>query len=194
MEERKVCVTSNSVEDEARRLPREPTSSWIVGLFISAAALGLGVLIWQIGALPQRVPTQFEFGGPPTSWTSKTSALVTFIVTAIGLTLPALLISPLILRAPGAINAPNQHWWVARPLRLRRFERLVREDLLLLASAALAFLAIAQAGITVAATSPEGEIPLALMAAMLAPAAALIVVIARMCGAGRRYDKQPELS
>ncbi|MDI6872448.1 MAG: hypothetical protein QME79_14075 [Bacillota bacterium] len=119
---------------------------------------------------------------------------MTFIVTATVLTLPALLISPLTLRAPGAINAPNQRWWVAHPLRLRRFERLLREDLLLLASAALTFLAIAQAGITVAATSPEGELPLALMAAMLAPAVALIAVIARMCGTGGRYDEQPELS
>ncbi|WP_156482543.1 DUF1648 domain-containing protein [Dietzia cinnamea] len=101
-------MTSSSITDEARRLPREPTSRWISGLATVAAAIWLGVFIWQIGVLPPRVPTQFEFSGPPTNWTSKASALITFALTAAVITLTALLSSLVTLRSPRAINAPNR--------------------------------------------------------------------------------------
>ncbi|WP_061228128.1 hypothetical protein [Dietzia cinnamea] len=79
-------------------------------------------------------------------------------------------------------------------MRLRRFERLLREDLLLFASAALLFLAVAQFGISLAAASPEDGLPPAALVAMLVPAAGLIAAIARLGGAGGRYSKQPDLN
>ena len=42
------------------------------------------------------------------------------------------LVTSLVLRWPQGINAPNKEYWLQTPQRLRHFERLVREDLMLI--------------------------------------------------------------
>lgn len=183
----------NSISDEARRLPREPAAPWTVGLFVCSAVLWLGVFVWQVIALPERFPVRFDFGGEPTSWWGKTSALVFLVLMAAVMVLPAALLPRVVFRAPGAISAPNSHWWTATPQRLRRFERLLREDLLLLAASALMLLAVGQVGMMIAADSADFALPVAMQIAIVAPVVGMIVVVIRMCGAGGRYAKEPEL-
>lgn len=182
-----------SVSDEARQLPREPAARWIVVLFASSAVLWLGVLAWQVIALPEMLPVQFDFSGEPTSWWHKASALGFVVLMAAVLVLPAATIPGLVLRAPRSISAPNSDWWTATPRRLRRFERLVREDLLLPAVSCLVLLAVGQVGMTLAANSADHALPVAAQIAFVVPVLGVIVVVIRMCGGGGRYDKQPEL-
>lgn len=184
---------SNSVSDEARQLPREPAARWIVRLFVSSAVLWLGVLVWQVIALPEMLPIQFDFGGEPTSWWGKTSALWFVVLLAAVLVLPAAVVPRLVLRVPGSISAPNSDWWTATPGRLRRFERMLREDLLLLAVSALLLLTVGQAGMTLAANSAEYALPVGVQVGLVIPVVGMIAVVIRMCGGGGRYSKQPEL-
>lgn len=184
---------SNPVGDEARQLPREPTAQWIVRLFVCTAVLWLCVFAWQVIALPEMLPVQFDFGGAPTSWWGKTSALLFVVLVAAVLVLPAAAMSSLVLWAPGSISAPNSDWWTATPLRLRRFERLLREDLLLLAVSGLLLLAVGQVGMTLAANSADPMLPVGVQIAFVVPVVGLIVVVIRMVGGGGRYGKQPEL-
>ena len=184
---------SNPVSDEARELPREPAARWIVGLFTASAVLWLGVLAWQVIALPEMLPVQFDFSGEPTSWWSKASALGFAVLMAAVLVLPAATVPGLVFRAPRSISAPNSDWWTATPRRLRRFERLLREDLLLLAVTCLALLAVGQVGMTLAANSANHALPVATQIAFVVPVLGMIVVIIRMCGGGGRYDRQDGL-
>lgn len=186
-------MSQSTVTEEARGLPREPTSPAIMALFVGALVVWVAVLFWQVAALPSVFAIRFDFSGQPTSWWGKGSSLGLSVVLAAVLVAPALFTSPLLLRAPHLISAPNSHWWTATPRRLRRFERILREDLLLLAAACLLLLAIAEAGITVAANSTGGGMPPVVLVAMLVPLAGLVVVTARMIGAGGRYDSQPAL-
>lgn len=186
-------MPSDTVADRARGLPREPTAGWIRGLVAVAGALWAGVVVWMVVALPEQVPVQFEFTGSPTSWSSKAGALGGAVGITAALVMPAALVPGLLFRSPSAISAPNRQWWTATPARFRRFERLMREDLLLLAAVGLGLMAVALAGITVAATSPGGEMPPGLLFVMLVPLAGLVLVIARVTGAGGRYAEQPDI-
>lgn len=186
-------MAQNSVLDEARGLPREPIARWIIWLVVCSAALWLGVFVWQVITLPSVFAIQFDFSGEPTSWWSKWSAQGMSVLLAAVMVAPAMLMSRLVLRAPHLISAPNSRWWLATPRRIRRFERLLREDLLLLAAVSLLLLSIGEAGITIAANSQTGGMPTAFLVAMLVPLAGLIVVVVRMVGGGGRYDSQPEL-
>lgn len=186
-------MATNQVADEALNLPREPVAPWIRVLAIVVALLWLGVLAWQIVVLPERVPVQFEVGGPPTSWSSRLGALVFPVLMVAAVTLPAAFVPALVFRAPGSISAPNRQWWTATPARLRRFERLLREDLLLLGVAGTVLIVVVQVQITLAARSPDGQAPPEMWLAMVVALAGLLVPFARMIGAGGRYDRQPDL-
>ena len=186
-------MTQNSILDEARGLPPEPTARWIIWLFACSAVLWLGVFVWQVIALPAVFAIQFDFSGQPTSWWGKWNALALSVLIAAVLVVPAMFTSRLVLRTPHLVSAPNSRWWLATPRRLRRFERLLREDLLLLAAVSLLLLSIGEAGITVAARSQTGAMPTAFLVAMLVPLAGLVVVFIRISGGGGRYDSQPEL-
>lgn len=186
-------MTTHRVADEARGLPRESTSARIRYAVAGAAVLWFGAFVWAVVTLPDRVPTQFAFAGQPTSWSSRAGTLTVMVGAAAVLALPAALSPWVLFRSPGAINAPNRQWWTATPARFRRFERLMREDLLLFAAAGLLLMAVGQAGITVAANSASGAMPPWLMPTMLAPLAGLVVVFVRMTGAGGRYAEQPGL-
>ena len=185
-------MVRSSILDEARGLPREPTARWVTWLFACSAVLWAGVFVWQVIALPAVFAIQFDFSGQPTSWWGKWSALSMSALIAVVLVAPAMLTSRLVLRAPHLISAPNSRWWLATPRRLRRFERLLREDLLLLAAVSLLLLSIGEAGITVAASLQTGGMPTAFLVAMLVPLAGLIAVFVRMVGGGGRYDSQSE--
>ncbi|MBC7294749.1 MAG: DUF1648 domain-containing protein, partial [Dietzia sp.] len=52
-------TTTNSVADEARGLPKEPTSPWILILVVATVVVWLAVLAWQVVVLPERVPVHF---------------------------------------------------------------------------------------------------------------------------------------
>lgn len=186
-------MADNPVADEALKLPREPVAPWIRVLAAVVAVVWLGVLAWQIVVLPEQVPVQFEVGGPPTSWSSKLGALVFPVLMVAAVALPAALVPALVFRAPRSISAPNRQWWTATPARLRRFERLLREDLMLLGVTGTVLMVVVQVQITLAARSPDGQVPPEMWLAMVVALAGLLVPIVRMSGAGGRYDQQPEL-
>ena len=183
----------NLIADEARRLPPEPTSRWILATFAGAAVVWAAVFCWQVVVLPGTIAIRFDFSGEPTSRWDKWPAQILSAVLAVVMVAPALLIPRVVLRAPNLVSAPNSPWWTAAPGRLRRFERLIREDLYLLAAAALLLLALGEIGITIAATSESGGMPVVILVAMIVPMAGLIAVVVRMIGGGGRYDRQPDL-
>lgn len=183
----------NPIADEARRLPPEPTSRWILATFAGAAVVWAAVFCWQVVVLPDTFAIRFDFSGEPTSWWDKWSAQILSAVLAAVMVAPALFMSRVVLRAPNLVSAPNSPWWTAAPGRLRRFERLIREDSYLLAAASLLLLAMGEAGVTIAAISESGGMPVLILVAMIVPVAGLIAVVVRMVGGGGRYDRQPDL-
>ena len=187
-------TTTGSAAEQARGLPREPISPW-VRVLAAVAVLGwLIVLAWQTQVLPDRVPTHFGAGGEPDGWSSRAGALAISALLPLLVVLPIPLTSMLVVRAPELINAPNKDWWTATGPRLRRFERLVREDLWLITALTLALLVAVQVGMTVAAGSADGRLPQELMFGGLALfGIGLVAVLARMLTGGR-YAEQPNLT
>ncbi|MET3862673.1 putative membrane protein [Dietzia sp. 2505] len=186
-------TTTNSVAGEARGLPKEPTSPWILILVVATVVVWLAVLVWQVMVLPERVPTHFGAGGEPDGWSSKGGALA--FSSLLPLTVFALipLTSQLVLRAPEFINGPNKEWWTATAPRLRRFERLVREDLWLIVVVTLALLVAMQVGIVIAAEAPGQRLPDGLLfGGMALFGVGLVAVLLRMY-VGGRYAEQPDL-
>ncbi|KAA0918755.1 DUF1648 domain-containing protein [Dietzia sp. ANT_WB102] len=184
-------TTTRSAADDARDLPREPTAPWIRVLVAGLSIIWLGVLAWQVAVLPDRVPTHFGPGGEPDGWSSKVGALA---FSALGplFALPLPLVSLLVLRWPGLINSPNKQWWTATAARLRRFERLIREDLWLIAAVILVTLIGVQVGITGAALTPDGHLPGVWIAGpLIVVFVGTGVVLARMYGG--RYEEQVDL-
>lgn len=146
-------TTTRSAADDARDLPPEPTAPWILVLAGGVVLLWLGVLAWQVAVLPERVPTHFGADGRADGWSSRTGALAFSALIPLLVVLPMPLLSRLALWAPGQINAPNKEWWTATGPRLRRFERLMREDLWLITTVTLLLLVAGQVGIVLAARS-----------------------------------------
>lgn len=186
-------TTTNSVADEARGLPKEPTSPWILILVVATVVVWLAALVWQVVVLPERVPIHFGSGGEPDGWSSKAGALA--FSSLLPLTVFALipLTSLLVLRAPEFINGPNKEWWTATAPRLRRFERLVREDLWLIVVVTLALLVAMQVGIVIAVEAPGQRLPEGLLfGGMALFGVGLVAVLLRMY-VGGRYAEQPDL-
>ena len=186
-------TTTRSAADDARDLPPEPTAPWILVLAGGVVLLWLGVLAWQVAVLPERVPTHFGADGRADGWSSRTGALAFSALIPLLVVLPMPLLSRLALWAPGQINAPNKEWWTATGPRLRRFERLMREDLWLITTVTLLLLVAGQVGIVLAARSggdamPTWILPVALVVFLVAIGA----VMARMF-IGGRYAAQPDL-
>ncbi|EYT61132.1 hypothetical protein H483_0113390 [Dietzia sp. UCD-THP] len=186
-------TTTNSVADEARGLPSEPSASWIRTLVVSTLLIWLAVLAWQVMVLPERVPIHFGSGGRADGWSTKAGALA--FSGLLPLTVLALipLTSLLVLRAPELINGPNKQWWTSTAPRLRRFERLVREDLWLIVVVTLALLVAMQAGIVIASGSPDQRMPEGLLyGGMALFGVGLVAVLLRMY-VGSRYAEHPDL-
>lgn len=187
-------MTTNSVADEARGLPKEPTSPWILILVVATVVAWLAVLAWQVMVLPERVPTHFGAGGEPDGWSSKAGALAFSSLLPLTVFVLVPLTSLLVLRAPELINGPNKEWWTATAPRLRRFERLVREDLWLIVVVTLALLVAMQVGIVVAAGAHDHRMPEGLLyGGMALFGAGIVAVLVRMY-AGGRYAEQPDLA
>ncbi|PAY24150.1 hypothetical protein CEY15_03910 [Dietzia natronolimnaea] len=186
-------TTTNSVADEARGLPKEPTSPWILILVVATVVAWLAVLAWQVMVLPERVPTHFGSGGEPDGWSSKAGALAFSSLLPLTVFVLIPLTSLLVLRAPEFINGPRKEWWTATAPRLRRFERLLREDLWLITVVTLALLVAMQVGIVRAAESPDQRMPEEfLFGGMAVFGVGLVAVMVRMY-AGNRYAEQPDL-
>lgn len=182
-------TTTRDTAAEARGLPREPTSPWILVLMAVLTVAWLGILAWQVAVLPERVPMHFGAGGEADGWSSKGGALVFSVLMPLLVVFPMPLLSLLAVHWPMSINVPNRDWWTATALRLRRFERLLREDLWLFAALTLALLLAVDVGIVVAANSADGNLPSAFFAVSLVLFLIGIgVVIARMFGS--RYAEQ----
>lgn len=155
--------------------------------------LWLAVLAWQVAVLPERVPTHFDASGQADEWSSRAGALASSVLGPLVLVFPLPLMARLAVRWPQSINAKNRDWWMASGQRLRRFERLLREDLWLISAAMLIMLMLVQAGITESALSGAGALP---MAYIWVPITVLLVgigvAVARMLG--KRYAEQPDLA
>ena len=186
-------TTPSSPAEDARNLPREPTSRWILVLLAGMTIIWLGVLAWQVAVLPDRVPTHFDSHGQADGWSSKAGALayLTLLPAFVVFLLP--LMALLALYWPQAINLPNRDWWTATGARVRRFERLLREDLWLIGAATLAMFIAIQVGITRAAVSgAESMSGLFLWGPMVVLFVVIGWVMVRMMGG--RYAEQSDLA
>lgn len=148
-------TTTRGIAAEARELPREPTARWIRALALVATVAWAAVLAWQVVALPERVPTSFGVTGEPREWSSRGEALAFAVLLPLAAAFPLPLMSLLALHYPSAINAPNREWWTATAPRLRRFERMIREDLWLIAIVMLGLFTAIQVGTTRAALAAD---------------------------------------
>ena len=182
-------MTTGDVAAEARRLPPEPTAPWIRALVVAVTVVWLAVLGWQVTALPERVPIHFDSGGEADGWSSRAEALAFSALLPLALAYPLPLLSKIAVYAPDWINSSNRKWWIATAPRLRRFERLQREDLWLITASLVLLLAAVQASIVVAARSPDESISQVFLFGPLAVfLVVLVVVVARMFGS--RYAEQ----
>ena len=185
-------TTTRSAAEAARDLPREPTARWILVLIAGLTIVWLGVLAWQVMVLPDRVPTHFGTGGEPDGWSSRAGALAFSVLGPVLIAFPLPLLSLIVLRWPAGINAPNKEWWTATGPRLRRFERLLREDLWLMAAAMFVMFIGIQVGVTEAAQTPDGRMPGVWFAGpLIVVILGTGVVLARSLSS--RYGNHPDL-
>lgn len=185
-------MTTSDAVAEARELPREPTAPWILTIVAVLTVAWLGVVAWQIAVLPESVATHFDSSGQADGWMSKPGAIATALLIPLIVVFPMPLMSRVALRWPFLINSPNREWWLATAPRLRRYERLMREDLWLIAAVTLTVLVMANLGITQAAIAGIDEVSSAYMWGTLAVLAVGIgAVIVRMMGG--RYTEHHDL-
>lgn len=179
--------------EEARALPREPVAPWVWAVVAVATLAWLGVLAWQTAVLPDRVPQHWSgVGGTPDRWASKTEALTFSVAMPLLFAYPTPLLARLVIAWPDGINAPNKAYWTWNGPRLRRFERLLREDLWLMAAWMIALLVAVDVQITVAAGRPGGQVDSGWMAGVTAVfVAGLLGYVAYMYA--RRYRDDPTL-
>lgn len=143
----------------AQARQREPTSRGprlAIGLTTVA---WLATLIWLFATLPEQVPTHWSFDNTPDGWSSRSVALAMAVVFPVVFAYPMLWLSRLAFVWPEGINVPHKEWWLQTPRRLVRFERLLREDLMLLAALLLLLLVAMEVQIGYAAHQPQGTVP-----------------------------------
>lgn len=185
-------MTISEAVAEARELPREPTAPWILAIVAILTVAWLGVIVWQIVVLPESVATHFDSSGQADGWMSKPGAIATALLIPLIVVFPMPLLSRIALRWPSLINSPNRDWWMATAPRLSRYERLMREDLWLIAAATLAVLVMANVGITQAAiTSGDGVSSVYMWGTLVVLAVGIGAVIVRMLSG--RYTEQADL-
>lgn len=185
------------VAQEARLLGREPAGRWPRMVLILATVAWLVALIWLVATLPERVPTHWSGGGTPDGWSSKAFAIGFAVLLPVVFFFPMIWLSRLALVWPDGVNVPHKEWWLDRPRRLVRFERLLREDLMVIVGITLLLMVGTDLIIGYAAHQPGGTVPAGWFPVLLvAYLAALTVVIVRML-TGPRYrpdDDEPELA
>lgn len=176
---------------QARQLPTEPTSRGVRAIVGGAVAVWLVTVLVVYSTLPERVPTHWD-GSEPDDWSSRAGALVAFVVGPIAIGAVLRLVTSLVLRWPQGINAPNKEYWLQTPQRLRHFERLVREDLMLIGALTTLLFAAISVMTGVAAHREGGELPGVFFSViMIAFMAGILGLVVRML-LGRRYQPSDE--
>lgn len=176
------------VADAARALPRERSGAGPRGALAVATIVWLATVVWLALTLPERVPTHWTSGSVPDGWSSREGALAFSVLLPLVTIFPLLWLSRLALVWPDGINLPEpaKRWWLDTPERLVRFERLLREDLMLIVASTLLLFAAADVVIGVAAHRPGGMAPGAAFPAILVGyLAAIGAVVIRMLVGGR---------
>lgn len=144
---------------EARSHRREP-ASWGARLTLGVATVAwLATLLWLFATLPERVPTHWSFGNVPDGWSSRSVALTIAVLFPVVFAYPMVWLSRLAFVWPNGINVPHKEWWLQTSRRLVRFERLLREDLMLLAALLLLLFVAMDIQIGYAAHQPQGAVP-----------------------------------
>ena len=147
------------VAREARLMADEP-AGWPQRIVLAVATMAwLATLAWMAATLPERVPTHWSTGGTPDGWSSRASALAFAVLTPLVLLYPMVWISRLAMIWPAGINAPHKEWWLDRPRRLVRFERLLREDLMVIVAMTVLLMVGIDLIIGYAAHRPGGAVP-----------------------------------
>lgn len=175
------------VAAEAKLLQREPAGGWR-RLVLAAAVVGwLLSLVWLNLTLPERVPTHWSGGGVPDGWSSRTSAVGFALLLPLATVVPMLWISRLVLVWPDGINAPHKEWWLERPRRLIRFERLLREDLMVIVALTLGLFVAISLIIGYAAHQPGGVVPAWWFPVLVVAYLAVLTAVTVRIYTGSRY-------
>ncbi|MEJ5915669.1 hypothetical protein [Pseudokineococcus sp. 1T1Z-3] len=115
-----------------------------MGTARAAFAVGVvavvGVLVWSAAVLPEQVPRLFDADGSATAYASRGVWLAGMAGTAAVVVAVLLGAVPAVRRWPRLANVPNAGVW-RRPEHREQLVRLLTEDMLLLAGAALLLLA-----------------------------------------------------
>lgn len=147
------------VAREARLMAPEP-ASWLPRVVLGVATLAwLATLGWLAATLPERVPTHWSGSGTPDGWSSRPFALGFALLAPLLFAYPLLWLSRLTVIWPDGINTPHKELWLDTPRRLVRFERLLREDLMLMAGLTVLLLTGVDLVIGYAAHQPGGLVP-----------------------------------
>lgn len=184
------------VAREARLMAREP-AGWLPRLLLLGATVAwLATLVWLVQTLPERVPTHWSGGGTPDGWSSRPVAVAVVVLLPLVFFFPMILISRLVMVWPDGVNAPHKEWWLDRPRRLVRFERLLREDLMVIV--ALSVLLVVGMGLIMgyAAHQPGGAVPAWWFAVQVGGYLVLLTLLVVWMYVSARYrpdDDDPEL-
>ena len=119
---------------EAQDLPRERTSWWVIVLVAAVTAAWVWSVYWQMEMLPDQVLWRDGNNRVSEEWKSTVSAVRSSAFFTLVFAYPYPLVSLLVLPYLRMFAVPNAVWWSASGPRLRRMERLVREDLWILSS------------------------------------------------------------
>lgn len=175
----------------ARQLPRESSGAWYRTVLTIATMGWLVVFIYSIFSLPNEVPIHWSSGSNlPDNWVSKPVALA-FQIGAVAISFAIIYLSRLVTAMPSALNTPHKDWWLAAPERIVRYERLLREDLMLMAAAMVALMTVIDTTIAGAARTVDAAISTSTFVTITVGFLLIIAaIIARMVGTGR-YRPDP---
>ena len=185
------------VAEEARGLDREPAARWARLALVVATAAWLATIAWMAATLPEQVPTHWSASGTPDGWSSKAGALAFVVLLPALLFFPMIWLSRLVLVWPDGVNAPHKEWWLDRPRRLVRFERLLREDLMVIVSVTVLLMVAIDLITGYAAHQPGGTVPAWWFPVVLVAFLAVLTLVTVRMFVGGRYrpdDDDPELA
>lgn len=178
-----------SVGADAGADDREHVGELYWGLLATSVVLWLSVQVGLMFALPDRVPLHWSDRTQADSWTSRFGA---FVALWVPLIIPAVLplCSRIVMHRPvkGMIRARS--FWAGSPANLRRFERLLREDLILVSVMYMVVLAWLSFTVGLAAKDENGAIPQAMFTVPT------ILFVLGVCAVisqgiwGKRYDPE----
>ena len=181
------------VAARARALLREPASRWRWLALILSTVLWLATLVALAITLPDRVPTHWSGGSGPDEWMSRGGSLLVSVALPVLTAYPLIWLSRLAIVWPDGINVPNKQWWLQTPQRLVRFERLLREDLMLVAALMILLYVGIDLAIGYAAHQPGGRMPGWVFPVVLVAFLVLLALILAPMIVGRRYRPREDV-